>query len=729
MTFRVGARARRRTAGPGGRAPRVGPQQTGAFLTALQSSFRRRAKAIHGLRRVADAHTAAVGFRQRGDGAQRLDPHRRTRRTPGKWLLAAAALAVAACTAEDAPPLPGYTPDPQVFAGSAAPDRVASVPEHPGLEAPVDLMVVVLEDGEPRARAGEIAGRVGGAIAGQVPDLGLYQLRLPTSTMAELGSAIAAVRAESGVAAAGYDFLARYRACPASSDVRELPRPGSCPWEDNGFIALTDIFEERGGDIPLSNVAVAIIDSGLNLFNGEFDRARVANVFAAGGSTEGLSDIDTDGGHGTQVAGVIAADDGDGGVNGIASRILGDRLQLLIGAYPDEDRDDDTAFEIVAATWLAIDAGAKIVNYSLGFGRFAATPTEEQVAVRRLFEELVRESPNVLFVAGAANEDWVLTESNDAPAGMRLPNVVTVGSSMPCEPGRRAPNSASGPLVDIVAQGEDIALVDFQLGRPVVVDSGTSFATPQVASAAAILWSVDPSLTAVEVRDYLLTYAALGPESTSGLSLDVATPVLQRLLENGSVLSEDLDPEEDGVTDSPGQVAARLCGGSTLSVEGFPTAEFYATDVAEGALIQGYFLSRGFGVTLQRPDLVSLSLLCEECAWDLTSFPIGDFEAGQVGGTATLGAAVGNTVSGSWRFDRCAVQDRYSPPLAEDDVPRTVLVESAASGVLEVDAEGIDGEPRSFEASLTVPFLLEPLTEDDPLVVAIESRCDGGRQR
>jgi hypothetical protein len=46
-----------------------------AFLTALQSSLRRRAKTTLGLRRVADAQTGAVTFLQRSDGALRLNPH------------------------------------------------------------------------------------------------------------------------------------------------------------------------------------------------------------------------------------------------------------------------------------------------------------------------------------------------------------------------------------------------------------------------------------------------------------------------------------------------------------------------------------------------------------------------------------------------------------------------------------------------------------------------------
>jgi subtilisin family serine protease len=643
--------------------------------------------------------------------------------------IVAVVLSVFGCETE-AVPLPGYVPDPDVFAAPPNEATVTGVPAHPGLQAPVDRMVLLLVEGEGPDAAARIAEVVGGQIVGQVPALGYFQLGLATTTMAALDEAIATATADPATAAAGYDFVVQFRECPASSDVGNLEPSASCPWTDSNYPALLDVFEERGGDIPGGTVTVAVIDSGIDVSNGELDDVLIGNVHAVGGATSGMRDPR---GHGTKVAGVIAADDGDGGVNGVASRILGPKLRLLWGLHPSGGSTLlAVASQSIVATQLAIDAGATVVNFSFGFGPFAtSSPATQQAAVRSGYQRLMRRNPNVLFVAAVANQSWELTAQNDAPAGITLPNVISVGSSMPCDPRTRVGPSARGPLVDIVAQGERMTLVNPASGRPVVLEDGTSFSTPQVAAAAAILRSIDPSLTAPGVRDYLLGYPSLGPETTAGRYLDVATPALQLLLDQGNALASDIDPDEDGVADDAGLVAARVCGGSSLTVDGLPSQGFSATSRPEDEVLSmGFFGADGFGIVLQKPGFITFSLACDGCPWDLASFPIADNAADGAAGAFTIGTGVGgDTVSGTWDFVNCVIQSRYPSILAADGVPETVRVESTATGVMEVSTGSTDNDPRGFQALIDAPFTVEPLSRDDPLIMAIESACENGRLR
>lgn len=634
------------------------------------------------------------------------------------------------CSADEGMGEGDFEPDTEVFAVGASEDRVSEVRAHPGLQAPVDLMVLLLADGEGEAAAERIAGRLGGEIVGQIPSAQYYQIRLPTTTMSELESAIATAGADDAVEAAGYDFLVRYRDCPAPSDVSQLDAESACPWTDTSYLALLDVFEERGGDIPRTEVAVAVVDSGINVANGEFDDVRITNVHAPGGTPTGMSDPHPTG-HGTRVAGVIAADDGDGGVNGIASRALGDRLRLVWGMQPlSAPSPRDVASQSLAAIQAAIVAGARVVNCSFGFGRFA-TPTPNEVAIRRAFRRLFRNHPDVLFVVGVANENWELTARNDAPAGIALPNVISVGSSMPCDPAARVGPSARGPRVEIVAQGESIPVVDPVLGRPAQLERGTSFAAPQVASAAAILRSLAPTLSAAEVRDVLLDNAKLGPETTAGRSLDIGAAVLQLLLDQGSVLATDIDPDDDGVADDPGLVAGRVCGGTSITVEGFPTEGFSATSRPEDGTFSTAFIGTdGFVFSLQKPGFITFSLACEGCAWDLATFPVTDDPSTGAAGVFSLGSSVGGeTVSGEWDIAQCVIESRYPPILSADEGPETVLIKSTATGVMEVSTATFQDEPRPFEAVIDLPFTVEPLAADHPLILAVESACENGRGR
>jgi hypothetical protein len=58
---------------------------------------------------------------------------------------------------EEAPPLPGYEPDPMLVAATSEPSLVREHPDRPGVRAPVDLALVLLRAGEPNDAAERLA--------------------------------------------------------------------------------------------------------------------------------------------------------------------------------------------------------------------------------------------------------------------------------------------------------------------------------------------------------------------------------------------------------------------------------------------------------------------------------------------------------------------------------------------------------------------------------------------
>jgi thermitase len=76
--------------------------------------------------------------------------------------------------------------------------------------------------------------------------------------------------------------------------------------------------------------------------------------------------------------------------------------------------------------------------------------------------------------------------------------------------------SSYGPFVDISAPASNILLADPTTIHGYGLNSGTSFATPLVAGAAALAWSIDPFLTPGEVEQMLYATAVNpdNPDST-----------------------------------------------------------------------------------------------------------------------------------------------------------------------------------------------------------------------
>ena len=214
-------------------------------------------------------------------------------------------------------------------------------------------------------------------------------------------------------------------------------------------------------------------------------------------------------GHGTHVAGIIAAKRDNGiGVSGIApnARILPIRVIDTPPTAPIRPQDSDapdpaedklklgnSSVELIARGMLyAILQDAKVINLSLGW---PATLNS------RIFGDLVRiaQSRGIAVVAAAGNDS---TDSLVLPCS--FPGVICVGASGP--DGNRAKYSNRGPGVDLLAPGTSIlstyplalrAHFFTDLGGYEIM-SGTSMSAPMVAGAMAILlgkgYSVDESL-------------------------------------------------------------------------------------------------------------------------------------------------------------------------------------------------------------------------------------------
>lgn len=210
--------------------------------------------------------------------------------------------------------------------------------------------------------------------------------------------------------------------------------------------------------------------------------------------------------HGTHVAGILTANrTNKKGVNGIAENVK----LIAIRAVPDGDEYDK---DIALAIRYAVDQGAKVINASFG-KKFSPNASWVQEALR------YAASKDVLFVHAAGNDGVNLDLSenanfpNDAYSQSSTTsedNYLSVGALTPhYGPDMIASFSNYGKkVVDIFAPGDAIysTLPNSNYG----VEGGTSMAAPAVAGMAALIRSLYPQLTAVQVKNIILD---------SGLSL------------------------------------------------------------------------------------------------------------------------------------------------------------------------------------------------------------------
>ena len=108
---------------------------------------------------------------------------------------------------------------------------------------------------------------------------------------------------------------------------------------------------------PLATVKVAVIDSGIDYGHPEFAGRILGGRSFVGGTWK----RDTDG-HGTFVAGLIAADPSNG--QGIAGLAFNAKL-LIAKVVPPDDSGVNLQAEVGAIRW-AVGQGAQVINLSLG---------------------------------------------------------------------------------------------------------------------------------------------------------------------------------------------------------------------------------------------------------------------------------------------------------------------------------------------------------------------------
>ncbi|MFJ4716079.1 type VII secretion-associated serine protease mycosin [Streptomyces sp. NPDC088785] len=236
----------------------------------------------------------------------------------------------------------------------------------------------------------------------------------------------------------------------------------------------------QGGTLKGDGVTVAVIDTGVDKNNPQLT-GKVLD-----GKSFAKSKATSDGvGHGTKVAGIIAAADNfpGTGFHGMAPKA---RILPLQTSTAEEGGNLATMVNAIKA---AVSAKVDIINISQGTTANVSQLPSLQAAVAEA------ESRNILIVASAGNNGSSGQESKTYPAAMDNSNVLSVAASD--RNNERATFSTQNRQVDIAAPGVD--MVSTVPVRGQCVDQGTSFSAPYAAGVAALVKEKHPKWTPAQI--------------------------------------------------------------------------------------------------------------------------------------------------------------------------------------------------------------------------------------
>lgn len=288
---------------------------------------------------------------------------------------------------------------------------------------------------------------------------------------------------------------------------------------------LTD---QMWADTRGKGVKVAVIDTGVSK-----NHPQLRGALAGGKDFIGKGDgTNDDVGHGTKVAGIIAARKNPStGFVGIAPEAT------IIPIRQNGNEQQGKVGTMVKAINYALQQGADIINISQG--------TTQKLPPNSILEQAVQKAraADVLIVASAGNDGASGEQKDTYPAA--FDGVLGVAASD--RSNERAGFSQAGRHVDIAAPGVD--MVSTVPGGGHCVDQGTSFAAPYVAGAAALLKAKHPKWSSDQITWHLqATAIRVEPDRTDNIGWGVVDPV--------EAMSDNTEPTAEPTPDHRGTVGA-----------------------------------------------------------------------------------------------------------------------------------------------------------------------------
>jgi len=407
-----------------------------------------------------------------------------------------------------------------------------------GQEVVNDQILITFKEGVSESSVNAKIASINGEIVGYIKGMNDYQVRIKGNpTLDQLKALIEQLNNDPDVEAAMLNTLStnerimpsktpdsnmdpKWFEGPLNWDSWDESNPGGRNWGLEAIQALS-AWDYNG---EMQTVRIGVIDSGFQLDHEDLNiPANNAQNTASGGTM--VADD-----HGTHVAGIIGAESNDS--NGITGIVWNKELFVFWQGSVDRNLlKYSQSFEVKYGLVYLLERGCKIINTSFGawpkrnLGRDPSDSNPDDVKNyiekprnywTSFLNRLVNKGYNFLIIHSAGNEKidakWkgYFGSIDDANLRKRITLVGSIKRSgildmirnWTTNPYTFSTFSNYGEKVDIVAPGEDIYSTVTDNGYSTL--SGTSMAAPHVTGVAALVWAINPNLTAEQVKNIVV---------------------------------------------------------------------------------------------------------------------------------------------------------------------------------------------------------------------------------
>ncbi len=273
--------------------------------------------------------------------------------------------------------------------------------------------------------------------------------------------------------------------------------------------AWDEIDNSQNASVKTKEVVVAVVDTGIDYTNDELKDVIWQNEDETSDGTDsdnngykddirgwnfvsrrGSSDVTDDNGHGTAVAGVIAAADDNSGVVGIASNI---NIKIMPVKSVDS-KGEASMSNLILGMEYADENGASICNCSWG------GESDVREFLQNMLMKQVIAASDMLFVAASGNENINIDEKEYIPASFTADNLITVGS-IEWDGSLSWFSNYGSNSMELCAPGAAIYTVN--AGGGYALEWGTSFSTPYVVGVAALAEAASGSSDGKILKDFV----------------------------------------------------------------------------------------------------------------------------------------------------------------------------------------------------------------------------------
>ena len=445
-------------------------------------------------------------------------------------------------------------------------------------------LLVTLDSSESLPQLKEYLAGIGGEVVGEIPLTADYQIMLPdTYTEEELGTMIEQVKSLPYVERSSLNYAFQLE------DASNQYYPDDKKWDDWKTTGGNN-WNMKAIDAPgawvyrnqMGPVNVGVIDGMFYTYHEDlknvFQEMPLGNVTDMGEERYNGGGNWTDQDHATHVSGIIGAEfNNRKGVCGVAPnvKLYGvDAHSNIVMKYSNDGTSyvSDSYWMQIAMVYLVGEKHCQVINLSQEQGYFATKTMDDwNKNMASFIKRLHDKSKNEFVICKAAGNDakdarkGILSGIEDSEVESMI---IVVGSAavsgkhsyFGCKHDgyRVASHSNRGSRVDVLAPGgdnESTKFPDAQIYSTIPGGYrylyGTSMAAPHVAGVAAMIFGIDPTFTAEEVKDIIVSTA------TGSYENGIGNKKCSRGLLNARLAVEEAIRRRDKKASSPDESAGK----------------------------------------------------------------------------------------------------------------------------------------------------------------------------